>query len=237
MQHYDNLLAIESATDNCSVALQTSVGIFVREAIGVRKHAELILPMIDTLLQEASLSKSGLQAIAYGRGPGAFTGVRLAVSVAQGFSFALDLPAIGISSLAAIAQQVFDQHPVDRVVASLDARMGEIYAARFVRDASGYASLRGDEVLLRPEQLQPVSQEILAGSGATAYAAQYANQQVIEAAPHARYIAKLAWQQLQSGQFDRTEIPMPIYLRDKVAQTTAERMDARAQAAMQSSVS
>ncbi len=235
MTRYDNLLAIESATENCSVALQTSTGLYVREALGVRKHAELILPMIDELLQEAGLNKSGLQAIAYGRGPGAFTGVRLAVSVAQGFSFALDLPALGISSLAAIAQQAFDQHPIDRVVATLDARMGEIYAARFVRDSAGFASLVGEEVLLRPEQLRPVTQEVLAGSGALVYAAQYQQQQQISAAPHARYIAKLAWQQLQSGQFNASEIPMPIYLRDKVAQTTAERMQAKALVALQAS--
>ncbi|MGB1311163.1 MAG: tRNA (adenosine(37)-N6)-threonylcarbamoyltransferase complex dimerization subunit type 1 TsaB, partial [Leucothrix sp.] len=145
------ILAIETATEACSAALYHDGGIISRYELAPRKHTQLILPMMDSLLAEAGLSKQALDAIAFGRGPGAFTGLRIAVGVTQGLALALDRPVIPISSLAAMAQQVLDA-TVDLASAMLDyipaidARMGEVYWARY-KNVDGQAQLAGDEAI------------------------------------------------------------------------------------------
>src|SRR5215475_15572992 len=114
------LIAIETATENCSAALLHEGRLLERSQLAPRRHAELILPMIDSLLAEAGVSRRQLDAIAVGRGPGAFTGVRLAISVAQGIALGLDVPVVPVSSLAALAQ---DAPPGDAsILAVIDAR-------------------------------------------------------------------------------------------------------------------
>jgi tRNA threonylcarbamoyladenosine biosynthesis protein TsaB len=235
-----NILAIETATELCSVALLTEHGIATREATGVRQHAEFVLPFVEQLLRETGVDKKQLSAIAFGRGPGAFTGVRLAVSVAQGLSFALDIPAIGISTLAAIAQQGFEQSQHQALYATLDARMGELYAARFVRGApclpqlpglaqlKGLAQLQGTEQLLQPAQLQPLAGEVLCGSGAVCYATHFQAHEILPAVPAARAIATLAHAEFLAGRMLTAREAMPVYIRDKVAQTISERAAAKA---------
>src|SRR6201995_911287 len=117
------LIAIETSTEKCSAALLHGGALIERSELAPRRHAELILPMIESLLNEAGVSRRQLDAIAVGRGPGAFTGVRLAISVAQGLALGLDLPVLPVSSLAALAQDV---PPGDAsILATIDARMGE----------------------------------------------------------------------------------------------------------------
>src|SRR5215469_15762788 len=130
-----NLLAIETSTEACSVALIHGDEVIARSEVAPRRHAELVLPMADALLAEAGLGRHALDAIAVGRGPGAFTGVRLGVSLAQGMALALDCPVITISSLAALALEAPEDDAA--ILAVIDARMGEIYAASYRRDEDG----------------------------------------------------------------------------------------------------
>ena len=137
------IVAIETSTECCSAALLRDGAVLERSELAPRRHAALILPMIESLLDEAGVSRRGLDAVAVGRGPGAFTGVRLAISVAQGLALGLDIPVIPISSLAALAQ---DAPPGDAsILAVIDARMGEIYAGAFRRTSDGLVESLGAE--------------------------------------------------------------------------------------------
>ncbi|HZF97834.1 MAG TPA: tRNA (adenosine(37)-N6)-threonylcarbamoyltransferase complex dimerization subunit type 1 TsaB, partial [Pseudoxanthomonas sp.] len=124
------LLAFETATEACSVALYLDGEVFERFEVAPRRHAEYALHWADALLAQAGIVRAQLDAVAVGRGPGAFTGVRLAIALGQGIALALDRPALPVSTLLAIAAQ----SPGERVIASIDARMGEVYTAPFVRD-------------------------------------------------------------------------------------------------------
>ncbi|HSM96415.1 MAG TPA: tRNA (adenosine(37)-N6)-threonylcarbamoyltransferase complex dimerization subunit type 1 TsaB, partial [Rhizomicrobium sp.] len=138
-----NIIAIETATEACSAALSVDGRIMERSEIAPRRHAELILPMIEALLAEAGIVRTQLHAIAVGRGPGAFTGVRLAISVAQGLVLALDIPIVPVSSLAALAQDAPDAGA--SILAVIDARMGEVYTGAFRRCADGLVEAIGEE--------------------------------------------------------------------------------------------
>lgn len=145
------ILALDTATEVCSAALLLDGRLIARERELGRGHAEYILPMIDELLKEAALSLSGLDAIAFGRGPGGFTGVRLAASVTQGLSFGSGLPVVPISDLRAVAQRVLDvELTASRVLVCNDARMNEVYWGCFERDAEGLASHYGEERVAKP---------------------------------------------------------------------------------------
>ena len=137
-----NLLAIETATEACSVAVLVGGQVRERFAIAPRRHAELVLPWAEELLAEAGIARSALDAIAVGRGPGAFTGVRLAIALAQGIALALDRPLLPVSTLAVLAAQ----GPDGPVLAALDARMGEVYLGAF--QVQG-----GDVIALAPENV------------------------------------------------------------------------------------
>src|SRR3569833_3307602 len=121
------LLAIDTATEACSAALYLDGAVNKRYVLAPREHALLILPMIDELLRDANLSPLELDAVAFGRGPGAFTGLRIAAGVAQGIAYGADLPVVPVSSLAALAQGCYRERGVTRVLATIDARIGEVY--------------------------------------------------------------------------------------------------------------
>src|SRR5215469_18338183 len=146
-----NLLALETATESCSVALVHGETVIARSELAPRRHAERVLPMADELLAEAGLGKHALDAIAVGRGPGAFTGVRLAVSLAQGMAMALDLPVVTVSSLAALALEAPEDDAA--ILAVIDARMGEIYAASYRRDEDGGLVALDEERVCTAESL------------------------------------------------------------------------------------
>jgi tRNA threonylcarbamoyladenosine biosynthesis protein TsaB len=212
------ILAIDTATEQCSVALRLDEQCWERCVQTPRGHADLILPMVDSVLKEAGVRLQELDGLAYGRGPGAFTGVRIAVGVAQGLALGASLPTVGVSDLAAVAQQVAAAG--ERVLVCMDARMGEVYWGIFERPV--------DQLLVipsAPERVDPpalvrdgaVSR--LAGTGFKAYPQLLqAGLPVHEAAlPHARDIASLAEPALRAGQGKPPAQAEPVYLRDRVA--------------------
>ena len=229
------LLAIDTATEACSAALLVGDEVMERSEIAPRRHAELILPMIESLLGEAGISRRQIDAVAVGRGPGAFTGVRLAISVAQGLALGLDIPVVPVSSLAALAQDA----PADidaPILAVIDARMGEIYAGTFRRSADGMVTAIGSESvgpasrLLLPQSTAARAQRwSIVGSGWGAYHDALSAQLTSPPAfadgtryPQARAIARLAAPQLAAGRGVAAEFALPVYLRDKVALTLEE---------------
>ena len=139
------LLAFETSTEACSVAIYVDGEVHERFAVVPRRHAELSLPWAEAVLAEAGVARSQLDAIAVGRGPGAFTGVRLAIAMAQGIALALDRPLVPVSTLAALALQAGGE----RRLAAIDARMGEVYLGAFARSADGLSAL-SEEVVVKP---------------------------------------------------------------------------------------
>jgi len=226
-----NLLAIETATEACSVALMIDSALIERHEIAPRRHAELLLPWIDALLAEAGISKTQLDAIAVGRGPGAFTGVRLAIAAAQGIALALDRPVLPVSSLAALAIEA-QANSGDAVLAAIDARMGEVYLGSFVIDQSRLPSAIDDERLCSPARPFIPTRESWIGVG-TGFAAENDALQsalagrlthvMAAALPRASAIARLAGPAYRRGEAIPADALQPAYLRDKVAQTLIER--------------
>jgi tRNA threonylcarbamoyladenosine biosynthesis protein TsaB len=235
-----NLLALETSTEACSVALLQRGRVIERSEIAPRRHAELVLPMADAVLAEAGITRRQLDVIAVGRGPGAFTGVRLAVSLAQGMALGLDLPVVPVSSLAALAWDAPDNGAP--VLALIDARMGEVYAGTFRRDAArGLVPIASESVgpasgLTLPE----AAAWNVIGSGWDAY--RDAARERLGAAPRwsdgarhpqAAAIAHLAAAEFAAGRALAPELALPVYLRDKVALTLTEQKAARAASAQQ----
>jgi tRNA threonylcarbamoyladenosine biosynthesis protein TsaB len=224
-----NLLAIETSTEACSVALHHAGAILARSELAPRRHAELVLPMADALLAEAGLGRRQLDAIAVGRGPGAFTGVRLAVSMAQGMALGLDLPVIPVSSLAALALDAPDNGAA--VLAVIDARMGEVYAACYRRTPGDTVQALDEERVCAPDALQlppDAGDWNVIGSGWRTYrdalsarlpAPRWSDG---ERYPQARAVAALAAAEFRAGHLLPPEQALPLYLRDKVALTLAE---------------
>ena len=139
------LLAIDTATEQCSVAIVTDTATWSRVVPTARSHADMILPMVDALLAESGVTLSQLDGLAFGRGPGSFTGVRIAVSVIQGLALARQLRVVGVSNLAAVAQQAVTLRqlpPGAHILVCMDARMNEVYWAQYCVDANGLESRR-----------------------------------------------------------------------------------------------
>ena len=235
-----NLIAIETSTESCSAALLSDGGLLERSELAPRRHAELILPMIESLLDEAGISRRQLDGVAVGRGPGAFTGVRLAISVAQGLALGLEVPVVSVSSLAALAYDV----PSDSgslILATIDARMGEVYAATFHRGDDGSIDALTTEtvgpasMLVFPHVANGKSgQWSVIGSGWAAYQDAIASRLPGKPAwadgaryPQARAVARLAAPQFASGLGVLPELALPVYLRDKVALTLDEQRASR----------
>jgi len=225
-----NLLAIDTSTESCSAALLCGGALSERSELAPRRHAELILPMIDSLLIEAGLSRRQLDGIAVGRGPGAFTGVRLGISVAQGLALGLDIPVVPVSSLAALAHEAPGEAD-NAILAVIDARMGEIYAGAFRRSPDDQVTPIMDEMVGRATEFTfPQSKNwTVVGSGWAAYkdalaARLPAPPRHADGAryPQARAIARLAQPQFAAGRGVSPEYALPVYLRDKVALTLEE---------------
>lgn len=221
------LLALETATEACSAALYLEGEVAERYQIAPRGHTELILPMVDELLAEASLSPAELDAVAFGCGPGAFTGVRIATGVVQGIAFALERPVVPVSSLAALAQGAWREYGWERVAAAIDARMGEVYWGAFEDDGEGLMRPLGEELVCPPGQVPLLHEHAWhgIGSGWHSYAIELAERQgvaMIDAHgdyfPHARDVATLAVAAYQRGEAVSAAQALPRYLRDQVVQ-------------------
>ena len=216
-----NLLALDTSTEYCSVALLRGDVLTLREEQTVQRHSEMILPMIEDLLAASGLALAHLDGIAFGAGPGSFTGLRIACGVAQGLAYGAGLRVVPVGTLAALAQEA----DAPKVIACLDARMGEIYHAAYRRDGGRWTEIVAPGV--GPAESAPELEGdgwFGCGSGFAVYAAaltkRYGRQLDGIAAdlhPHARSIARLAAPVLAAGGGLSAEQAAPIYVRNKVA--------------------
>lgn len=232
------LLALDTASELCSAALWLDAQVLARESHAPRAHAALILPMVDALLAEAGLALTALDAIAFGRGPGAFTGVRLAAAIAQGLGFASKRPLIAISDLRASAAQALQQAAdTQAVLVCQDARMEEVYWGCFERGVAPAGAIP-TVIAVGPEGVAPAASVALpaqwgrgvsvigAGTGFAAYPELTRRLQdrltltVPQLQPRAREIAWLAAQDGMAAAIDAEEA-LPVYLRDRVTATPA----------------
>lgn len=225
------LLAVETSTEACSAALIIDGEVKERFELAPQKHTQLILPMIDSLMAEAGLKPQQLDALAFSRGPGSFTGVRIATGVIQGIALGTGLPVVPVSTLAAIAQDFFDRNDENVAFVAMDARMGEIFWGVYRRDAQGYAELIGFEAVTPAEQIEfPDLTGVGIGSGwggynqaLTARLAGRVSRYQAELLPRAGAIARLGARAFGQGLAVPVEQAMPVYLRDKVAKKESER--------------
>ncbi len=222
-----NLLAIESSTELCSVALLRDGELFVDEILAPNQHAERLAPMVRGLLSRAHLAPADLSALAFGQGPGSFTGLRIACGLAQGLALGAGRPVVPVPSFLALAEQA----NASRVVVGLDARLGETYLAAYSRMGGDWQVAVAPGLYVR-EGLPalPGRDWVATGSGFDAfdwlrgaYAPQVANR-VAGDLPRAGAIARVAARALARGEGVAPEEAAPLYLREKVALTTSERM-------------
>lgn len=229
------LLALDTSSDACSAAVLTNEACWTEFELTPRAHTQLILPMVESVLKQANLELTHMDAIAFGRGPGAFTGVRIATGVAQGLALAANKWVLPVSTLAALAQQAYQQLQAQKILVALDARMGEVYWGVF-QVVAGQIQLQSEEQVLTPNaiDLPKDSGWLAVGSGWSAYPelAERASDLVTaiyaDWLPSAEFIAQLAWQDYQAGRAIPAEQAQPIYLRNKIAQTTQERQALKA---------
>ncbi len=221
------LLALDSATEACSAALWLDGELHERFEVAPRGHARLLLPMIDGLLAEAGLALGAIDALAFGRGPGAFTGLRIATAAVQGIAFAAGLPVVPVSDLAALAQGAWQRGGHRRLLAAIDARMDEVYWGAFEVDAAAgrVQALGGESVCPPGEAPLPAGEGWFgAGSGWGAYAETLQARvgaalvgSAPEALPRAGEIALLGVAGFAAGEAVEAAQALPVYLRDQVA--------------------
>ncbi|RDX37562.1 tRNA (adenosine(37)-N6)-threonylcarbamoyltransferase complex dimerization subunit type 1 TsaB [Kangiella sp. HD9-110m-PIT-SAG07] len=224
-----NLLVIDTATEACSVALQYENQLFTRSKVAPREHGELILPMVDEILSEAGLKLTQLDAIVYGQGPGAFTGLRICISVVQGLAFGADLPVIGVSSLQAMAQASRDSLGVEHVLSAIDARMGEVYWGQYESDVNGIMQLVGQETVCAPNVVTVSNADSskvysAVGTGWKTYAKELSETLNLPTVihkeplyPYAEAMLPKAVELYKQGEAIPAEQAIPVYLRDNVA--------------------
>jgi tRNA threonylcarbamoyladenosine biosynthesis protein TsaB len=222
------LLAIETATEACSVALWLDGEVRERFEIAPRRHTDLVLPWADELLAESGVARTQLDAIVVGRGPGAFTGVRLAVALAQGMALALDRPVVPVSTLAALAFPA--RASAHDILAAIDARMGEVYLGWFRGDPRTGLQAIGPEWMAAPGAVD-LDTPALVGMGTGFAASEGALAESLAARlvscdpvalPHAGDLAQLGAIAFARGEAVAPDRVEPAYLRDKVALTLAE---------------
>lgn len=231
-----NLLALETSTEYLSLAVQSGMHVFTLDEQTGPAASQRILPEIDRLLSDAGLTLSALDGLVYGTGPGAFTGVRVAVGVAQGLAFGANLPVVGISSLIAVAEAAWQHSGIDKVLVCLDARMGEVYHAAYLRQSnhstqSGWQAVT-TPCVCKPEQVPAVEGTGWLGAGSgwgvfaeplnTAYASQLAGV-AAHIQPQASTMLTLAAPLFVAGQTQAAHEAAPLYIRNRVALTAAER--------------
>ena len=222
------ILAIDTSTEACSCALGDGSQRFERYTDIPRKHAEKVLPMIEELLQEADICRADLGAVAFGRGPGAFTGLRIAASVVQGLAFALEIPVIPVSSLQALAQRGYREFQQQHTVAAIDARMGELYWCAYGLDSNQLMAPVMEEQLTAPAAMTagfaPTGSDWAGVGTGWHYQAdmpapfnEFAN---VEAGvfTHASDILTLALPRFAAKEWVSAAQALPVYLRNQVVQ-------------------
>ncbi|WP_208280763.1 tRNA (adenosine(37)-N6)-threonylcarbamoyltransferase complex dimerization subunit type 1 TsaB [Massilia oculi] len=224
-----NILAIETSAELASCALLAGEKVIERSTPGVRSHSQSVLPMVQELLNEAGIALADCDAVAFGAGPGSFTGVRTACGVAQGLAYGAGLPVLPLVTLEAMAEACRAGTGASDVLAVLDARMGEVYWAQYRFDGGKWTEVVAP-ALSAPQDVAPLAAEGLraCGNGFAEYADAFAGRPFAQGAlpdimPHARELALLARGALADGQGVPAAQAQPLYLRNKVAYTSAER--------------
>lgn len=206
--HMTTILAIDTSTEACSAALYANGKMTSRYEIAPQRHAALLLPYCNELLAEANITPADLSAVAFGRGPGSFTGVRIAAAAAQGIAIAHRIPVIPVSSLQILAQVAFEENQCAKVYVGIDARMGEIYFGKFE---------------VKHHIMEPISEEVVAPLEKLALSD---NDKTLRVGtgfqttdilyPHAEMLLTLAVEKFQQGETVSAEHAIPVYIRDNV---------------------
>ena len=235
-----NLLALDTSTDTLSIAVQRGDAVWEHSGPGGPQTSTELIPAILALMAQAGLEFAELRAIVFGRGPGSFTGLRTACSVAQGLAFAARVPVLPMDSLLAVAEQARMQYGCTDLIAVIDARMNEVYHAAYHWSDGRWNDIgeqSGDFGLCAPEALQLPPGTVVAGNALAAYGERLAPQAShLAALPTAAAMLRLAPALLAADRALPADQALPRYIRDKVAQTTAEREAAKAAAALASPV-
>ncbi len=222
-----NILALDASTEHCSAALWRDGAVFERSARAGQTHSEMLIAMADEVMAEAGIALPQVSGIAFGAGPGSFTGLRVACAVAQGLAFPGDIPLAGIGTLQALAAGA----GAEAVVCCIDARMGEVYHAAYRRDGDAYAEVLAPRVCA-PDAVPdlPPGRWTACGGGFAVYSGvlrqRYCAQLesvLDERVPQARDIACLAAPVFAAGRGIRADAAAPLYVRDRVALKTSER--------------
>ncbi len=229
------ILALDTATEACSAALYINGELFEHYQLAPREHTQLILQMVEQLLEQQQLNLKQLDALAFGRGPGSFTGVRIATGVVHGLAFASDLPVVPVSTLAAIAQHAYQKTGHTQLLAGIDARMGGIYWGAYILGEDGLMQLQGKEQIASPDALQLPETGEWFGAGSAWGSYQPLLQQRFEQIdavcllgsdstllPHAAAMAELAATEFVQGHALNAAQAQPVYLRDNVAKKSSQ---------------
>lgn len=221
------ILAIDTATEACSVALWNDGTTFAHFELCPREHTQRILPLVRAALADAEVKLTDLDALAFGRGPGSFTGVRIGIGIAQGLALGAELPMIGVSTLATMAQGAWRKTGATRVLAAIDARMGEVYWAEYQRDADGVWHGEETEAVLKPDAVSDRLQQLdgnwaMVGTGWGAWPELAANSPVTLTdgemlLPTAEDMLPIARQLFAAQKWVAVEQAEPVYLRNEVA--------------------
>ena len=230
------VLAIESSYETASVAIRNDRRLWSRQVDGVQFHSQSLLPMVQAVLADAGMTLHQCDAIAFGAGPGSFTGVRTACGIAQGLAFGAGLPVLPVDTLAAAAQACHDATGAPSVLVVLDARMGEVYWGQYRFAANGDCAVVIAPQLGAPVSVTPVGPVIVCGNGAAAHAqtfsaAVFGAGARTDLMPHAAQVAVLGQRMFARGEAVAARDAQPVYLRNQVALTTLERALAKAEAA------
>lgn len=220
------ILAIDTATEASSVALWNDGAIHAHFELCAREHTQRILPLVQQVLTESHLTLTQLDALAFGRGPGSFTGVRIGIGIGQGLALGANLPMIGVSTLQTMAQGAFRLIGATRVLAAIDARMGEVYWGQFERQTDGSWLGEETEAVLTPAQVQEMTQDLsgnwaFVGTGWQTYPDLVASHAAILTdgqmlLPQAEDMLPLAIQLWNNGAALPVEQAEPVYLRNEV---------------------
>lgn len=219
------LLAIDTSSNACSVALQSGADIAEKHVVEARAHTKILLPMITGLFQEAGITAAELDAVVLGNGPGSFIGMRIGASVAQGIAYGAGLKIVPVSSLATVAAEVIAEHKAEKVLVAQDARMGEVYIGRFHVAADGLPVAEGAEQICEPGQLAGIDSDyIAAGAAWQRYPElQGPNSNFVPGTaavefPRARYLLHLGAAAMAKNLAIPPEELQPAYIRMKVAE-------------------
>jgi tRNA threonylcarbamoyladenosine biosynthesis protein TsaB len=226
------LVALETSTEYCSVALWQDGIVSKRCELVGQKHSEVLMAMLDALLKDAGLGIKDVNGIAFGKGPGSFTGVRIACGVAQGLALGADIKVVGVCTLQALAEA----SGKDKVIAALDARMGELYLAAYEKRNGAWVTVI-EPCLCKPGDAPQVAGDNWFGAGSgysidDAALSQHYGKQLIgvnaQAVPQAGAVAQIAAIEFARGNAVDAALALPLYLRDKVALKTSERSVSKA---------